>query len=137
MTDLEAKEIRSILISELEKYYGEPILLPLDAHILQQIIFDTVLPSKCKKISDDLKYVLKKIDFSNIPFDNVLLKLCNFNKLKGVRINPQTIYCKDLSNCNFDGVTFIGSFDNTICTDSNFNGSTGAVINPQNFLLKI
>jgi len=136
MTELEVKEIRNILISELEKYQGEPILLPLDAHILQQIIFDTVLPSKCKKISDDLKYVLKKIDFFNIPFDNVLLRLCNFNELKGVRINPQTVYCKDLSKCKFKGVTFIGSFDNVICADSNFNGSTGAVINPQKLAFK-
>lgn len=135
MTELEVKEVRNILISELEKYHGEPILLPLDSHILKQLIFDTVLPSKCKEFSSSLKNVLNKIDFSNVSFENVYLRLCNFQGLKGVRINPQVVYRKDLSRCNFNGVTFIGSFDDVICTDSNFNGSIGAVINPQKLFL--
>lgn len=131
MTNLEINEIRKILIEELEKHEGEPVLLPLEPHVLQEIIFDVVLPTKCKEFSLNLKSVLKKIDFSNVPFNDVYLRLCNFEGLKGIKINPQVVYKKDLSNCKFNGVTFAGSFDGTICSNADFTGSTGVIINPQ------
>ena len=136
MTNLEIKEVRKILVDELSKYEGVPILLPLEAHILQQLIFDRILPGSSKKISTSLKDILKKIDFSNVPFNDVDLGLCNFDGLNGVRINPQVVFNKDLSRCRFNGVTFVGSFDGVICCDTNFTGSVGAIINPQKIAFK-
>jgi len=145
MTNLEIKEVRKILVDELSKYEGVPILLPLEAHILQQLIFDRVLPVSSKEFSTDLKSVLKKIDFSNVPFNDVDLGLCNFDGLNAggdnggvitinggmIKINPKTISERKMIGCNFFGVYFTHNFNGCEIDFSNFEGSTGAVINPQ------
>lgn len=129
----EIEEIRNILVDELEKYEGEPILLPLEPKLLNEIIFEDYYGDGFKRFYYKFKSfnLLKKIDFSNIPFTNVLLNECDLTGLKNVRIDPQIVYNNDLSNKEYNGVEFIGSFDGVICTNVDFTGSKGALINPQ------
>ena len=77
------------------------------------------------------KRLLKKIDFSNVSFDNVCIRGLNFTGYMGVKINPQRVYNKDLRGCTFSGVEFVGSFDYTYMYDTNFAGSKGVRIDPQ------
>lgn len=129
----EIEEIRNILVEELEKYEGEPILLPLEPKLLNEIIFEDYYGDGFKRFYYKFKSfnLLKKIDFSNIPFTNVILRECDLTNLKNVRIDPQIVYNKDLSYQSYNGVEFIGTFDNAICSNANFTGSVGTVINPQ------
>ena len=80
--------------------------------------------------------LLKKIDFSNVSFDNVDIRGMDFTELKGVKINPQTVYDQNLSRCKFSGVEFIGPFDGIYLYETDFTGSKGAKIKPQKFLRK-
>ena len=77
------------------------------------------------------KRLLKKIDYSNISFDNVCIRGLNFTGYMGVKIDPQKVYKQDLRGCTFSGVEFDGSFDYTYMYDTNFAGSKGVRIDPQ------
>ena len=77
------------------------------------------------------KRLLKKIDFSNVSFDNVYICGLDFTRCIGVKIDPQTVYDKDFSFCVLSGVGFDGSFDGANISKTNFTGSKGAKINPQ------
>ncbi len=74
---------------------------------------------------------MKKIDFSNVSFDNVDIRGMDFTELKGVKINPQTVYDQNLSRCKFSGVEFIGPFDGVHLYETNFTGSKGAKVDLQ------
>ena len=80
--------------------------------------------------------ILQKIDFSNVSFDNFDAEGFDFTGLYGVKINPQTVLFKNLSDGIFDGVTFIGGFEGAYIYNSDFTGSSGALINPQTVLYK-
>ena len=77
------------------------------------------------------KRLLKKIDFSNVSFDNVCIRGLNFTGYIGVKIDPQKVYKQDLRGCTFSGVEFVDSFDYTYMYDTNFAGSKGVKIDPQ------
>ena len=99
------EEIRKIFIETLEKYEGEPVLFDIPSEILHELIFE-IYAGDARKISKDIKPHLKKIDFSNISFDNVIVYGFDFTGLKNVKINPQTVRFKDLSRTILNGVTF-------------------------------
>ena len=64
-------------------------------------------------------------------FEGVKLTATSFNGCKNVRINPQTIFEKDLTQAKLKGVDFTGfSFDGCSLWETNFKGSIGAKINP-------
>ena len=75
--------------------------------------------------------LFRKIDFSNVSFDNVCICGFDFTGFIGVKIDPQTVYDKDFSFCVLSGVLFDGSFDGVNLSKTNFTGSRGARINPQ------
>ena len=77
------------------------------------------------------KRLLKKIDFSNVSFDNVCICGFDFTRCIGVKIDPQTVFEKDLSGCTLSGVEFIGEFDGANISKTNFTGSKGARIDSQ------
>lgn len=84
----------------------------------------------------DLKLlpIRTKIDYSNVSFDNVDLSTFDFTGMIGVKINPQTIYNKNLTNTILNGVEFIGEgdiFKDVKIRWTSFKDSRGAKINPQ------
>ncbi len=118
------KAERQKLINILESLEDGKYLTLSDANIL----FNESSSYKKFAIPERL---LKKIDFSNISFDNVDIRGMDFTELKGVKINPQTVYAQNLSRCKFSGVEFIGPFDGIYLYETDFTGSKGAKINPQ------
>ncbi len=68
------------------------------------------------KVNDHLEInplfinILKYIDLSLFPFTNVKVSNIDFRNTN-VQLDPQTVYNKDLSNCNFEGI-YIGPFMN-------------------------
>jgi len=130
---------RQALLSVIQQENVEsPILLPFPKEELKELFFD-YNDENLKDyyiLTKDLKKIFDKIDFSNIPFDNVEIAGIDFSKMHGVRINPQTIHNKNLSNTTCKGVKFINPnnvdiFKDVIITETNFTGSIGAKINPQ------
>jgi uncharacterized protein YjbI with pentapeptide repeats len=131
-------ELRGFLNKELKKYKGEPIKFEDKIYIelLEQIIFDTSNDGS-KTFGLDIE-TLSKIDFTNISFNDFNLSVKNgdkphydFSKLTGVKINPQFIYKKDMSNAVLNGIEFIGGFNYVNIKGANFTGSKGAIIEPQ------
>lgn len=118
-------KLRKILVEELSKYEGEPILLSLNKKLLRKLFFDK------QEFCEQLKPILEKIDFSNISFDGYNAHAKDFSNLTGVKINPQKSYNKDLSNSCFTNVQFIGNFDGVKISGSIFENSKGAIIDPQ------
>lgn len=127
--------IRQLIIEELRDYEGKPIKLNLDGISgldgLESLIFrEYVNEGKSLRIIAFSNDILRKIDLSSVSFDGVSVAKYDFTGLTGVKINPETVYEKDLSHCKFDGVEFIGNFDNCTIYGSDFTGSKGAVIDP-------
>jgi len=142
MRKKDIKELRKFIIDELTIYSGDVITLDMfDDKTLDDLIFKykkqvIEIDGKQKEIVKKTfalpPYALMKIDFSNVSFDN--FDISSFNKyemLKGIKINPQTVYDKNLSAREYKGITFIGSFNDVKIENANFKGSFGAVINPQ------
>lgn len=120
---------REHLINVLESLEDDKYLTISDADILFKEIGEGYISSYRKFAIPER--LLKKIDFSNVSFDNVDIRGIDFSEYKGVKINPQTVFEKDLGRCKFSGVEFIGPFDGAIIEETNFTGSKGARINPQ------
>lgn len=135
-------ELRKIFVEELSKYKGgEPLLLPFETDTLKRLIFVKESIWNDNDLSEYYSFalekeLLKKIDFTNIPFDNVFVCGMDFTGIKGIKINPQTVYHKNLCRGKFNGVEFIGSFDGTQIEYADFTGSKGAKINPQTLYQK-
>lgn len=122
------ERLRQVLKEELEKYEGEPVLLPYDTDFLDKLLFETKESSYAKVFSPTLIKVLNKINFSNVRFNNFFMNEFDFSSLKGVKIDPQSIYAKCMTNLICKGVTFIGNFNGVILDNVNFEGSIGAKI---------
>ena len=64
-------------------------------------------------------------------FQGVKINGTHFNGCKNVKINPQTIFEKELSKTSLQGVDFTGySFDGCTLWETDFKGAVGAKINP-------
>ena len=121
--------LRKILIEELKDYPGEPILLPFDSGLLGRILFEDFLSEK--RFKGAISEILTKINYSNVSFRNFRANGFDFSPYTGIKIDPQEIYEKNLTDAICSGVEFIGNFDNVKITGTNFKGSRGAKINPQ------
>lgn len=128
---------RRVLKGELYKI-NQTIKSPFPPHILQKVIFDQ--EEDHYVINKELNQHWTKIDFTDVSFDNVLVRWLDFSNATGVKINPQTVYQKDLSHTICNGVEFITDEKKTnmvdifkdvklFCTD--FRGSSNVYINPQ------
>lgn len=128
------KELRKILEKELSLYRGsKKIKLNIDASILDKILFSKQY-DKNRKLYKTFAinfFKIKKLDFSDISFDNVNIEGMNFCDSKGIKINPQTIYNKSMYATDLNNVEFIGPFDDVEIYRADFGGSKGAKINPQ------
>lgn len=97
---------------------------------LDEIIFDHIEDKNGdkKKVFALPLIVLKKIDMSNVSFDNFEAKEIDFSDFTGVKINPSKLYKKRCVSVNFDGVIFLDEFSDKYIEDCNFKGSKNAVI---------
>lgn len=157
------EQVRDELSNMLKNYNGqEKIKLNVQRDYLEKILF---VERSGKRILMMPIELLKKIDLHGVSFDYVEIGGMDFTGLEGVTINPQTIPMgiyqennslhsvkkffarkkwngdcivkHDLSNCNFNGVTFTGSFDDSLIINSSFKGSVNAIINPQTLKAKV
>lgn len=131
------KNLRKHLIENL-KYADEnkPVLITeYEPDVLDLLLFCT-RGKKClvdeygkrkkgKKIFALPKEILKKIDFSNVSFDDFDAINYDFSDLHGVKLNPEGM---NLAYATLKGVEFIGGFDNSIIVGANFAGSKGAYL---------
>lgn len=123
------RKARKYLIEAFDKYdFEEPIKLNVRSDILKQVLF---LNIGYYVFIADLENVYKKLDWSNIPMDRVRVAGRDLSRYPNIKINPQTIHNKDLSNTICKGVEFTGLFDDVDITRINLNDSINAVINPQ------
>ena len=83
-----------------------------------------------KEFHPDFEKYIEKIDFNGIDFSHFNCIGINFERLTGVKIDPQSIYKRSLEHAKCKGVTFIGSFDNVRITNTDFTGSKNARIDP-------
>ena len=138
-------KLREELICKLKSIEeGIHVKLNYDARINEAILFKTS-ENKCPidkfgNRNQCGKYfaipfdLLKKIDFSNIDFTNFNAQGFDFNGLYNVKLNPQTIWKKNLMGAKLNGVEFIGSFDDVTLNKMNsgyvtdFTGSKVAII---------
>ena len=116
--------------------------LKLKKSVLEKLIFDNKLCyckiqdynniiKTCKVFSVD-KSILKKLDLSEVSFDDFLAENVDFSGLYGVKLNPQKVYSKSLCCSVLDGVEITGSFDDVNVERTNFKGILGNnKINPQ------
>lgn len=137
--------LRKKIFEMLKMYEGNAVLLDYPQDILKQLFFSYDENKDAYRFIDeyfvnqDVRELMKKIDFSNVSFDRFrFIKTLgmDFTGFTGIKINPQTIYDKDLSKAILNGVEFIGPFDGCAIDNCNFTGSVGAVINPQTVLNK-
>lgn len=138
LTPTELVEVRKTFVDIISKYNGkEPLKLDLDGVLLQQILFEV-----CSNVNEQKQFyifwepfknnhIYEKLDFSNIPLDNVCLDEEDLSKYNGVKIDPQVIWNKSLVGTICRGVEFVGSFDDACIVATDFRGSRGAKIDPQ------
>ena len=91
----------------------------------------TVTDSNYELLSTIKNGIYNKIDFSNIPLNNVYLAEEDLSGYHGIKVDPQVIYDKSLVSTICWGVEFVGSFDDVCIVDTDFRGSRGAKIDPQ------
>lgn len=120
---------RKYLIEVFDKYdFDKPVKLDVQNDILKQVLF---LNIGYYVFIPDLEMVYQKLDWSEISMDKVRITGKDLSRYSNIKINPQTIHNKDLSNAVCKGVEFIGSFDGVDITRTNLNDSINAYINPQ------
>lgn len=110
-------KLRRQLIRKLKNFNG---LIKLDDSYVSQILFDRTKEGKVFALP---QYILEKIDFSNVSFDDVNVVGMDFSNLHNVRINPQIIYDRDLSNAKLNGVRFNRPFDDVLVRGCDFTGT--------------
>ena len=123
------KKIKDYFYEQLAAYNGEKKILfeGFDSDLVKEVLFSKSVYYYFEKNMD----IYKKIDFSNISFDNVNVAGIDFRGLSGARLNPQTVYNKSLRYSKLCDAEIIGDFDGVQITGTDFKGSKGAKINPQ------
>lgn len=120
---------RKYLIEAFDKYnFDKPVKLEVQSDILKQVLF---LNIGYYMFISELENVYQKLDWSEISMDKVRITGKDLSRYANIKINPQTIHNKDLSNTVCRGVEFIGAFDGADITRANLNDSINARINPQ------
>ena len=145
------KELKEFFIDTLKDYEGKPILLKeMDPKLLKEIIFEHVSPEAVKALMLEVVNSLsssktnalpeynivghyycgntwenlkRKIDLSNVSFDNVDVELVDFTGTKGVKLNPQKVYDKSLYGAKLNGVEIIGNIDGVETHLTDFSGA--------------
>lgn len=129
LSETEMRILRQELEKGLKRYKEtEKIKFNMSHNMLERLIF--LNEGKRKVIAFDFE-LIKKLDLSNVSFDNVDVKGRDFTGSKGVKINPQTVYNKSLYQTKLTNVELDGSFNGVHVEFADFTGSKGAIIDPQ------
>lgn len=119
---------REELVKVLEKQEKPVKLEGFTTEELDEILFDYEEEERIKKRFALPPEVLRKIDMSNVSFDNFCAYHVNFSGMTGVRIDPNKLYKKSCWGTVFEGVTFLNKFTAGHIEECNFTGSHNAVI---------
>lgn len=90
-------EKRNIIVNNIKELLqyandGEHVLLDYDTKVLDIVLFDYNVKDNCKSFNENFNHEeLKKIDFSNVCFNNYLVSENDFKDLYGVKVNPNKL----------------------------------------------
>lgn len=114
------KHIREGLLVELNKINGEPRIINLRSEFVEELLFNTD-EFGMKTFAFPIE-LMKKVDFTGISFDDFFAFGFDFTGFKGISLDPQKVFDKDLSFANLNGVTIINTFDDVKYEGTNFEG---------------
>ena len=119
------ESLRVLLIEKLKEYKKSNekghIKLNIDKQIFRQILFEDnqfAIPNNLWKL----------LDLSGVSFDGVKISYIDFTGSKGVVIDPQKVYDKNLFDTKLAGVEIKGSFDGVNIMKTDFTGYKGEVV---------
>lgn len=112
--------IREGLKLELTKIEEGTARIRLDSDILEELLFN-VDENGMKTFAFPVE-LMKKINFEGISFDDFFAYGFDFSGFKGVSIDPQKVYDKNLSFSNLNGVRVINTFDDVNLEGINSDG---------------
>ena len=101
--------IRKGFKEELENYEGEPRKLNVRSELAEEILFN-IDEFGMKTFAFPVE-LMKKVNFDGISFDGFLAYGFDFTGFKGISIDPQKVFDKNLSYANLNGVTIVNTFD--------------------------
>ena len=129
LSETEMRILRQELEKGLKRYKEtEKIKFNMSHNMLERLIF--LNEGKRKVIAFDFE-LIKKLDLSNVSFDNVAIIDADFTGSTGAIIDPQTIYDKSFEETKLTDVEINGSFVGVNVYGTDFTGSKGAKIDPQ------
>ena len=112
--------VRIGLKGKLESYEGEAKKLNVRSEIAEELLFD-IDENGMKSFAFPLD-LMKKVNFDGISFDGFFAYGFDFTGFKGVALDPQKVFDKDLSYANLNGVTIINTFDDVTLKGVNSEG---------------
>jgi len=104
--------IRKGFKQELESFEGEPKKLNVRSEIAEEILFN-IDEIGMKTFAFPLE-LMKKVNFEGISFENFFAYGIDFTGFKGISLDPQKVFDKNLSYSNLNGVTIVNTFDDVI-----------------------
>lgn len=108
-------ELRKNLLMQLMEIDNTELtsFKPMNKQYIEEILFniDTDENGNLAKRFALPVDLMKKINFEEINFDNFDARGFDFTGFYGITINPQTVYKKDLSFANLNGVIINKTFD--------------------------
>ena len=119
-------KVRQKIIEAIGSYNGI-VRLDYPDFELDKILFNYSKDKTFKSFALPIE-ILRKIDMSNVSFDNFYADDVNFGPLTGVKIDPNKLYNKKALYLNFTGVTFLDKFRDCYVEGCRFGGSKNAVI---------
>lgn len=123
------EELKENLQKNYKKLKNKHIKLNIQPELLEKLIFKSA-GYRCKKLAISIE-LLKMLDLTGVSWDCVDIQEIDFSNTKGVKINPQEVFLKSLSNTKLCDVKIIGKFDYVYISGTDFTGSKGAKIDPQ------
>ena len=114
------KHIREGLLVELNKINGEPRIINLRSEFVEELLFNTD-EFGMKTFAFPIE-LMKKVDFRGISFDNFFAYGFDFSLFKGISIDPQKVFDKDLSYANLNGVIITNTFDGVTVNGTEIEG---------------
>lgn len=124
------RKIRDYLEEKVDEYITnggkDYIKLNISPELLNEIMFYKDNHGvKHLAVSEDC---LKNLDLEGLSWDGVDVTEMDFSDTKGIKINPQTIWDRNLSDTILKDVEIEGSLKGVFIEGTNFTDSYGAII---------